>query len=121
MITLEPNKPHDPMNCVECEFILDIHFEGDITHIWTKTADGETNHYPIHYHPRIYIAQALPETIYQYNHQCLQEIAKIVATHPDVISIRIIDCYLNSKSDEITKAIEVELRSEEHTSELQSH
>ncbi|MCE7735414.1 MAG: hypothetical protein GPJ54_11085, partial [Candidatus Heimdallarchaeota archaeon] len=109
MIALDPNKPHDPTSCKKCEFILDIHFEGDITHIWSKTAGSKTNHYPIHYHPRIYIAQALQETIYQYNHEDLQEIAKTVAKHPNVISIRIIDCYLNSKSDEVTKAIEVEL------------
>ncbi|OLS18619.1 MAG: DNA polymerase, partial [Candidatus Heimdallarchaeota archaeon LC_2] len=99
------------VHCEKCEYILDIHFDGHITHIWTKTIAGETKHYPIHYHPRIYIAPPLTETIYQYNHDSLEEIAKNVAMHPDVIAIREIDCYLSSKSDSIVKALEVEIYS----------
>lgn len=99
------------VHCENCEYIIDIHFENHITHIWTKTIEGKTKHYPIHYHPRIYIAPPLAETIYQYNHDSLREIAKNIAMYPDVISIRVIDCYLNSQSDNIVHALEVELYS----------
>ncbi|MHA2089832.1 MAG: DNA polymerase domain-containing protein [Candidatus Kariarchaeaceae archaeon] len=107
----DPDKQHNLNNCENCEFIIDIHFDDHVTHIWTKTMKGKTKHYPLHYHPRIYIAQALPETIYQYNQDELLEIARVVAIHPEVISVKIIDCYLNSKSDNITKAVEIELYS----------
>lgn len=100
-----------PVHCDQCEFILDIHFDQNITHIWTKTVEGKTKHYPLHYHPRIYIADPLKETIYQYNDKTLEESAMTVSMHPDVISVRIIDCYLNSKSDDVTKAVEIELYS----------
>ena len=43
-------------HCPNCQYIFDIHFDHHITHIWTKNILGETFHYPLLYHPLIYIS-----------------------------------------------------------------
>lgn len=115
--------PHSINQCGKCEFILDIYFKEDITHIWTKTILGETKHYKIAYHPKIYVAadftkkekfDRIDELQYisspEYPRD-LVEIARIVYSHPDVISVKFAHHYKASHYERLSNVLEVEIYS----------
>lgn len=114
---------HSRYNCPDCEYILDIYFQGDTTHVWTKTRSGETNHYPLAYHPKIYVAADLSEedarnSIEELQYlsnpsypRSLREIAQIVSTHPDVVSVEFVKRFLSSHRSSLSDVVEVEVYS----------
>ena len=113
MLTAKDAKPHARYNCQYCEYISDIHFKGDLTHLWTKTLDGKTKHYPLAYHPKLYITSDFIEEG-QYTSsgkRSLEELTQLVMTLEDVISARAVRRYLSSKSEEIMPVLELEIYS----------
>ncbi len=110
---------HSEHNCPNCEYILDIYFRDDIVHVWTKKIYGETIHHKLAYHPKIYVTEDFvdpktDETQYLSTPaypRDLKEIAKIVYSHPEVISVNFVRKYRSSHHDRLSMVLEVELYS----------
>lgn len=94
--------------CCMCEWILDIHFQKHITHIWTKTADGSTKHYPLLFHPKIYVSR---ENTRDFEPQTLTEIAFHLATFENIISIKFVQVYEDATCITPIWALELQLYS----------
>ncbi|MCY3413526.1 MAG: hypothetical protein INQ03_17930 [Candidatus Heimdallarchaeota archaeon] len=111
------------MHCTSCEYILDLYFTGDITHLWTKTVTGETRYYKLAYHPKIYVTADMSREEARFNIEeqqylttpeyprDLREIAYIVYSHPDVISVKFVQRFLTSHHTQLSNVLEVELYS----------
>ncbi len=103
----DSDPPHVPDNCGNCEFITDIHFQRDITHIWTINLVGKVKHYPLFYHPLIYIAadtDAQQYPVYP-NNRTLHEIARDLQTLDDIVSVKHVNRYTSSSSETYVAAL----------------
>ncbi|MHA2502317.1 MAG: hypothetical protein ACXAE3_05570, partial [Candidatus Kariarchaeaceae archaeon] len=101
-------QPH----CSSCEYIIDIYFQGDLTHLWTKTVDGQTRHYPLWYHPKIYIAADADYDVTGRlvdKNRSLMEIAEEVSSLEWVYSIRTTHRMLDNFAELATEVLEVRL------------
>lgn len=76
--------------------------------MWTKKMDGTVTHYPLFFHPRIYIAQDIQSTDI-HPLRSLDEIAAQVKTHEKIISISKVFRYLNSASRDPVQTLQVEI------------
>ena len=105
--------------CSACEYILDIYFQDDITHIWTKLVDGQTNHYRFFYHPLIYVAADTAADQYAgTDNRSLEEIASIVRDHPQVIHATKVQRYLDSAADQPSDVLEISVYSPQWLDEV---
>ena len=118
-----PHTPQDEHLCDDCEFILDIYFKDDVTHMWTKSLKGKVTHYPLAYFPIIYIAKdiAKDEKIHLVDERqylsnttisrTLESIAQEIYLHPDILSVNFAEKMISSGQDDLSKVLEVKIRS----------
>jgi len=98
-------------HCPNCQYIFDIHFDHHITHVWTKNILGETFHYPLLYHPLIYISgKDLPNSNIAIS-VSLSFLAEEISSHEAVVGVKIVQKYLSSSEDFPTDVIEVSIYS----------
>jgi DNA polymerase elongation subunit (family B) len=110
---IRDTKHHAKKRCQNCEFITDIHFKDDITHIWTRNFAGEVRYHPLAFHPKIYVSSDfIPERDRQYaipGSRVLEEVRALVMTLEDVISTKVVKRYLSSFAEELTDVLELEI------------
>lgn len=103
---------HQSRDCPNCEYIIDIHFEQDITHLWTRTRSGELRHHKLLYHPIIYVAA--DEDYSQHTssaNRSLDQIERELWTLEPVIDIQRVTRYLDSQAESYVTVLKVKVYS----------
>ena len=103
---------HQSRDCLNCEYIIDIHFEHDITHLWTRTRSGELRHHKLLYHPTIYIAA--DEDYSQHTssaNRSLDQIERELWTLEPIIDIKRVTRYLDSQAESYVTVLKVKVYS----------
>jgi DNA polymerase, archaea type len=79
-------------------WILNIHYQGDTTHLWLKDLNGETNHLKLMYRPKLYV-DVLSDRIQQ---------KRQLNNHPYIVSVKFVQRFRSS--DELIPQVVLELK-----------